>query len=264
MVVKMEDYMKDVPVLSLIEGIRKRPGMFIGGNGRNGVALHNFVTELVSNMADYAIVENYDIIKLEMDSGNVITIFNNGHGFPVELHESSGLPIIEDIFTNVRFEEKPFTHYKNREPKERYNMSLVVANALSEWLIVQVCRDGKFYELEFKKGYVTKKVSLIGDAVINGMFIHFMPDCEIFGTEKLNFNILRKHLNKTAFYAKNDIKFEIIDKRTDSPNKCKNCKRRIQNGRYGNKKLYGRGYRGTGRAGRYTKTPRNVYRRQGF
>jgi DNA gyrase subunit B len=186
-----------IQVLKGLEAVRKRPGMYIGSTGPRG--LHHLVYEVVDNSIDEALAGHADRVDVSIHADNSVTVVDNGRGFPVDLHPTEGIPGVELALTVL--------HAGGKFDKDTYKVSgglhgvgVSVVNALSEWLRVEVRRDGKIYEIEFSRGAKTKDLTVIGkNKGETGTTVSFRPDLDIFPESEYSFDTLSNRLRELAF-----------------------------------------------------------------
>lgn len=209
MVEKSSYRAKDIQVLGGIEAVRKRPGMYIGSTGLRG--LHHLVYEAVDNSIDEAMEGFCDKIIVTLNKNGTVTTEDNGRGIPVENHPKYKKPAVEIVMTKL--------HAGGKFDKKSYKVSgglhgvgISVTNALSEWLVVNIKRDGKIYEQKFKYGKTATRLKVIGKTNETGTKVIFKPDKKIFETTDFNFDILAARLRELAFLNKG-ISITIIDEK---------------------------------------------------
>lgn len=190
------DYGADqIQVLEGLEAVRKRPGMYIGSTSSRG--LHHLVYEVVDNSIDEALAGYCDGVSVTIGEGDIITVEDNGRGIPVDMHET-GKPAVEVIMTVLHAGGK-FGGGGYKVSGGLHGVGVTVVNALSEWLNVEVCRDGKRYEIKFERGEVVQPLCEIGTSEKSGTKISFKPDGTIFDETVFHYDILRNRLRELAF-----------------------------------------------------------------
>lgn len=201
-----------IQVLEGLEAVRKRPGMYIGST--DGRGLHHLVYEIVDNAVDEALAGFGDEINVVIEADNSITVTDHGRGMPVGMH-ASGKPTPEVILTVLHAGGK-FGQGGYKTSGGLHGVGASVVNALSSELTVEIVRDGKLYEQQFKDGGhpVTTLVKKGNTRKPTGTKIHFKPDSTIFTTTVYNFNTLAERLRESAFLLKN-VKITLTDKRHD-------------------------------------------------
>lgn len=199
-----------IQVLKGLEAVRKRPGMYIGSTGPRG--LHHLVYEVVDNSIDEALAGYADRVDVTIHADDSITVVDNGRGFPVDLHPTEGIPGVELALTVL--------HAGGKFDKNTYKVSgglhgvgVSVVNALSEWLKVEVRRDGKIYEIEFARGAKTRDLRVVGTTKgETGTTVSFKPDLEIFPEREYSFDTLSNRLRELAFLNRG-VRLTLTDER---------------------------------------------------
>lgn len=200
-----------IQILEGLEAVRKRPGMYIGSTSSRG--LHHLVYEIVDNAVDEALAGYCDLIEITINKDNSISVFDNGRGIPVGLHEKKGIPAVEVVFTILHAGGK-FGGGGYKVSGGLHGVGASVVNALSKWLKVRIYRDGKIHEQNFERGKVINNLEIIGETDKTGTFVHFKPDDEIFEEVEYSFDILRQRLQEMAFLTKG-LRIRIIDNREE-------------------------------------------------
>ena len=186
-----------IQVLEGLEAVRKRPGMYIGSTGPRG--LHHLVYEIVDNSIDEALAGFCTHIETEILPGNIITVRDNGRGIPVEVNDKTGLPAVTVVLTVLHAGGK-FGGSGYKVSGGLHGVGSSVVNALSEWLEVEVTRNGHIYAQRFERGVAVNDLHIIGDSDNDGTFIKFKADPDIFQeTTKYTFDILERRLREQAF-----------------------------------------------------------------
>ena len=199
-----------IQILEGLEAVRKRPGMYIGSTGPRG--LHHLVWEIVDNSIDEALAGYCTHIEVEILKDDVIAVTDNGRGMPVGIHAKTGRPAVETIFTVLHAGGK-FDNSSYKVSGGLHGVGASVVNALSEWLTVQVSRDGKLYEQTFHRGKVGEDLKIIGTSENTGSKVIFKADSEIFTeTQEYDFEILRNRIQQLAFLNKG-LRITISDSR---------------------------------------------------
>ena len=207
-----EDYTSDaIQVLKGLEGVRKRPAMYIGDTGENG--LHELVKEIVNNSVDEAMAGRCDRIEVVVLADGSVRITDDGHGIPVGIHEGEGKSGVEVVMTML--------HAGGKFDKKAYQVSgglhgvgASVVNALSEWLIVEVRQSGKVHQQRYARGEPQMGLEVVGDADTTGTIIHFKPDAEIFETVDYRWEMIAPRLRELAFLNKG-LEIVVRDERND-------------------------------------------------
>ena len=192
------DYNADaIQVLKGLEGVRMRPGMYIGSTGPRG--LHHLVYEIVDNSIDERLAGYCTHIEVEILPGNVVSVQDNGRGIPVGLNEAEGLPAVTLALTELHAGGK-FGGSGYKVSGGLHGVGSSVVNALSEWLTVEVKQAGHVHHQEFARGEIKTDLEIIGDTDETGTLIIFKPDAEIFTeTTEFDYITLRDHLRESAF-----------------------------------------------------------------
>lgn len=200
----------NIQVLEGLEHVRKRPGMYIGSTGING--LHHLVYEVVDNSIDEALVGYCDTIDVRILEDNSIEVIDNGRGIPVDIHEETGLSALEVVMTKLnaggKFDKKSY-----KVSGGLHGVGVSVVNALSKEFEVSVYKEGKIYFQKYKKGIPDHEVKIIGDTDIKGTKVWFKPDEEIFTELDPHFDVLAHRLRELAFLNKN-LKISLTDERS--------------------------------------------------
>ena len=211
---KSSDYTaKDIFVLKGLEPVRKRPAMYIGTTGSEG--LHHLIYEIVDNSIDEAIGGFCDEIIVEFLPKNQVRIIDNGRGIPVETHPQTKKSTLETIMTTLHAGGK-FGGKAYQISGGLHGVGISVVCALSDYMIVEVCRDGYKYAQEYSKGKVKTKVKKIGKCKDFGTAVTFEPDIEIFKEIEFDLKKVLEHLRQQAYLTKG-IKIRVFDKRENPP-----------------------------------------------
>ena len=169
----------EIQVLEGLEAVRKRPGMYIGSTSASG--LHHLVYEIVDNAIDEALAGYCTDITVTINEGNTITVTDNGRGIPVDIQKQTGRPALEVVFTVLHAGGK-FGGGGYKVSGGLHGVGASVVNALSEWLTVQVHKDGKIHEMRFSRGGITQEITVVGDTDHTGTTVTFKPDGQMFDT----------------------------------------------------------------------------------
>ena len=186
----------EIQVLEGLEAVRKRPGMYIGSTSASG--LHHLVYEIVDNAIDEALAGYCTDITVTINPGNTITVTDNGRGIPVDIQKQTGRPALEVVFTVLHAGGK-FGGGGYKVSGGLHGVGASVVNALSEWLEVQVHKDGHVYEMKFSRGHITSEMQMIGDTDHTGTTVTFKPDGEMFDTLEYDYETLHTRMREQAF-----------------------------------------------------------------
>ena len=200
-----------IQVLEGLEAVRKRPGMYIGSTSVSG--LHHLVYEIVDNAIDEALAGYCDHITVTINEGDTITVTDNGRGIPVDIQAQTGRPALEVVYTVLHAGGK-FGGGGYKVSGGLHGVGASVVNALSEWLTVQVHKDGKIYEMSFSRGGIRKEMEIVGTTDRHGTTVTFKPDPEIFDTVVYDYETLHTRLREQAF-LNGGVRIEIADRRTE-------------------------------------------------
>ncbi|MDO5291110.1 MAG: DNA topoisomerase (ATP-hydrolyzing) subunit B [bacterium] len=201
-----------IQILEGLEAVRKRPGMYIGSTSSKG--LHHLVYEIVDNSIDEALAGYCSEIDVTINEDNSITVIDNGRGIPVGINKKAGLPAVEVVFTILHAGGK-FGGGGYKVSGGLHGVGASVVNALSEWLEVVVCTDGKMYTQRYERGKVMYPLKEVGDTDQRGTKVTFKPDAEIFEETVYDYDVLKQRLREMAFLTKN-IKIILRDARDES------------------------------------------------
>ena len=186
----------EIQVLEGLEAVRKRPGMYIGSTSESG--LHHLVYEIVDNSIDEALAGYCTNITVTINPGNTITVIDNGRGIPVDIQPQTGKPALEVVFTILHAGGK-FGGGGYKVSGGLHGVGASVVNALSEWLEVQVHKNGKIYEMKFSRGKITQEMKVVGQTDRTGTTVTFKPDPEMFETLEYQYETLHTRMREEAF-----------------------------------------------------------------
>ncbi len=210
--VQTQEYTAEaIKAVSGLEHVRLRPAMYIGDVGERG--LHHLIWEILDNAVDEAMAGYAKNISVTIHTDNSVTVEDDGRGIPVDIHPETGKPAVEMVFTMLgaggKFEKKAYKYSGGL-----HGVGASVVNALSEWMVVEVYRDGKIYRIAFRRGEVIEPLHVVGETIKKGTKVSFKPDPEIFETTEIKFDIVERRIRELA-YLNPDVKFELIDERLD-------------------------------------------------
>ena len=202
-----------IQILEGLEAVRKRPGMYIGSTSSRG--LHHLVYEIVDNAVDEALAGFCHNILVMINKGDSVTVVDDGRGIPVGINKKAGLPAVEVVFTVLHAGGK-FGGGGYKVSGGLHGVGASVVNALSTWLEVEICHDGKIYQQRYERGKVMEKLTVIGecDPEKTGTKVTFQPDPEIFEDTVYDFDVLKQRLREMAFLTKN-IRIVLRDERDE-------------------------------------------------
>ena len=186
----------EIQVLEGLEAVRKRPGMYIGSTSASG--LHHLVYEIVDNAIDEALAGYCTEITVTINPGDTITVTDNGRGIPVDIQKQTGRPALEVVYTVLHAGGK-FGGGGYKVSGGLHGVGASVVNALSQWLEVQVQKDGKIYEMKFSRGGITQEMKILGDTDQTGTAVTFKPDPEMFDTLVYDYETLHTRMREQAF-----------------------------------------------------------------
>ena len=204
-----------IQVLEGLEAVRKRPGMYIGSTSVSG--LHHLVYEIVDNAIDEALAGYCHHVQVTINEGNTITVLDDGRGIPVDIQAQTGKPALEVVYTVLHAGGK-FGGGGYKVSGGLHGVGASVVNALSEWLVVDVYRDGKIYEMQFSRGNITKEMQIVGTTDQHGTKVTFKPDPEMFDTTEYDYETLHTRMREQAFLNAG-LHITISDERIESADK---------------------------------------------
>ncbi len=207
-----ETYNADqIQVLEGLEAVRKRPGMYIGSTEAKG--LHHLIYEVVDNSIDEVLADYCDEINIILKEDNSVTVIDNGRGIPVASHAKKNRPAVEVVMTVLHAGGK-FEGEGYKVSGGLHGVGVSVVNALSEWLEVEIKRNGKVYYQSYERGIPQQDLQVIGKTETTGTKITFKPDDEIFENLDYNYETLSQRFKELA-YLNRGAKIEIIDRREE-------------------------------------------------
>ena len=206
-----------IQILEGLEAVRKRPGMYIGSTSARG--LHHLVYEIVDNSVDEALAGACDTIEVSINEDNSVTVTDNGRGIPVGINHKAGIPAVEVVFTVLHAGGK-FGGGGYKVSGGLHGVGASVVNALSTWLEVRICHEGKIYQQRYERGKAMYSLKIVGDCDPDktGTMVTFHPDPEIFEETVFDFNTLKHRFREIAFLTKG-LKIIARDLREEEPKK---------------------------------------------
>ena len=204
-----------IQVLEGLEAVRKRPGMYIGSTSVSG--LHHLVYEIVDNAIDEALAGYCHNVTVTINEGNTITVTDDGRGIPVDIQAQTGKPALEVVYTVLHAGGK-FGGGGYKVSGGLHGVGASVVNALSEWLEVQVSRDGHIYEMKFSRGSILQEMRIVGTTDAHGTKVTFKPDPQMFDTLEYDYETLHTRMREQAFLNAG-LHITISDERIDSATK---------------------------------------------
>jgi len=205
---------RTIQVLEGVEAVRRRPAMYIGDTTQRG--LHHLVYEVVDNSIDEAMGGYCSNIDVVVHTNNSVSVMDDGRGIPIDIHKTEKKPAVEVVMTTLHAGGK-FDHRVYKVAGGLHGVGVSVVNALSEWLEVEIKRDGRVYHQEYEKGKTSSKLTVVGKSAKTGTRVTFRPDKEIFNKIDFTYDTLANRLRELAFLNKN-IKITLRDERTDKEN----------------------------------------------
>ena len=207
----------EIQVLEGLEAVRKRPGMYIGSTSSSG--LHHLVYEIVDNAIDEALAGYCSEISVTINEGNTITVVDNGRGIPVDIQAQTGKPALEVVYTVLHAGGK-FGGGGYKVSGGLHGVGASVVNALSNWLEVEIFKDGNIYKQRYERGKVMEPLTVVGTCKKSktGTRVTFLPDDTIFEETVFDYDTLKQRLRETAFLTKN-LKIILRDEREEKKEK---------------------------------------------
>ena len=204
---------KDIYVLEGLEPVRKRPGMYIGSTGSLG--LHHLIWEVVDNSVDEAMAGFAKNVTVELLADNKVAVTDDGRGIPVDIHKQTKKSALETVLTTLHAGGK-FGGESYKVSGGLHGVGVSVVNALSEWVKVEVERDGGMYVQEYERGKPKYKVKKVGASKRHGTKVTFSPDPQIFSELEFNDKTILEHLRQQAYLTKG-VRINVIDRRPETP-----------------------------------------------
>lgn len=202
---------QNIELLSEMEGVRKRPGMYIGSTNSQG--LHHLIWEIVDNGVDEAVNGYGDKVSVTIHKDGSVSVEDEGRGIPVDIHKATGIPAVQLVYTTLHSGGK-FSNKSYTTSAGLHGVGATVTNALSEWIDITVFRDGNIYHLRFEDGgKLVTPLEIIGTTRKHGTLVRFRPDKRIFSTVEFKWDTIYNHLQEEAFLLKK-VHFFLKDERS--------------------------------------------------
>lgn len=202
---------QNIELLSEMEGVRKRPGMYIGSTNSQG--LHHLIWEIVDNGVDEAVNGYGDKVSVTIHKDGSVSVEDEGRGIPVDIHKATGIPAVQLVYTTLHSGGK-FSNKSYTTSAGLHGVGATVTNALSEWIDITVFRDGNIYHLRFEDGgKLVTPLEIIGTTRKHGTLVRFKPDKRIFSTVEFKWDTIYNHLQEEAFLLKK-VHFFLKDERS--------------------------------------------------
>ena len=199
----------EIQVLEGLEPVRKRPGMYIGSTDERG--LHHLIVEIVDNSVDESLAGYCDTITVEITREGAVAVTDNGRGIPIDIHPKEGVSAVQVVLTKLHAGGK-FGGGGYKVSGGLHGVGLSVVNALSEWLEVEVRKNGKIWRQRYMRGIPMRELAPVGETAETGTKVTFYPDAEIFETIEFNYDTVRTRLREVAYLNKG-LKINLIDNR---------------------------------------------------
>ena len=201
----------DIHVMKGLEGVRKRPAMYIGST--NAAGLHHLVWEVVDNSVDEALSGYGKKITVTMHKDGSISVLDEGRGIPVGINKETGRPAVEVVFTELHAGGK-FNNAVYKSAAGLHGVGASVTNALSEWIDINVYQNGNIYHIRFENGgNLVVPLEIVGTTKKHGTYVRFKPDSTIFSTVEFKWDTIASHLQESAFLMKG-VEFVLVDEKT--------------------------------------------------